>query len=654
MARTAIYGFGMVTALMLGCLHAPVLWSPDGRWVAYTVAVRPNAPELAPGWLFQTAPARREGWESSSRGRRGVATVYRVWATRPDSGESILLEESRGPLTSPAWSPDGKALAFGRLVPEGDGRARFEIVVQEAPDRQRILSSRPYREIHAKAADLPGLALAWSPDGRYLAVPFFQQDLGLAILRAENGRVLKVVEDAYLPAWSPDSSKLAFVRGGDAESLQLLDTSFGAPRQLAEVGQTGEVPVWSRDNGSILVVARRSGPRIARVPSQQVELLRVGVDTGQIERITPMTTEPIGRNSLFRGASFSFDRGGDELFYTSNVEGQPSEIFWFRLRTKETWKRFHPIDTALPLGALAVSPDGKTLAMRVGGPGYLAPPAVCDLATQWLTPLVPDDSARVEWISTFVTAARDLLETVLPPATVDGDRVERATLLPIPGELASAPQVGTRLRRLGKLARPLCDRPANGAPAPPALQALLDEARLFFDYLREDYHAALVSLERLEARTSSPDERLRLLSLRAQIFLGQGATDRAGETIAFLQTLPHISSRRLETTPAGPSLTDEDDARRGWPSYLSSQSAAWTKAGLEAALDAETPMGIRNFDAPLPGLGLDPADAPVLIAPAPLEELAPAPERDEVIREIPRVPRPVPPLLRRARRPPPG
>ena len=292
--------------------------------------------------------------------------------------------------------------------------------------------------------------------------------------------------------------------------------------------------------------------------------------------------------------------------------------------------------------------------MRVGGPGYLAPPAVCDLATERLTPLVPDDSARVEWISTFVTAAHDLLETVLPAATVDGVAVERATLLPIPGEFASAPQIGSRLRRLGRLARPLCDRPAGAAPAPPELLALLDEARLFFDYLREDYHAALDSLERLEARTSSPDERLRLLSLRAQIFLGQGATDRAAETIAFLETVPRASSTRLEITPAGPVLTGEDDPRRRWPSYLSSRSEAWTKTGLEADHAPEAPMGMRNLDAPLPGLGLDPADVPVLIAPAPLEELAPAPERDEVIQEIPRLQRPVPPLLRRARRPPPG
>ena len=73
MARTAVYGFGLVAALMLGCLHAPVLWSPDGRWVAYTVAVRPSAPELAPGWLYRTAPARRRGMgvDASGASRRG-------------------------------------------------------------------------------------------------------------------------------------------------------------------------------------------------------------------------------------------------------------------------------------------------------------------------------------------------------------------------------------------------------------------------------------------------------------------------------------------------------------------------------------------------------------------------------------------------------
>ena len=195
---------------------------------------------------------------------------------------------------------------------------------------------------------------------------------------------------------------------------------------------------------------------------------------------------------------------------------------------------------------------------------------------------------------------------MLPPAAVDGVPVKHATLLPIPGEFASAPQVGSRLRRLGRLARPLCDRPADASPAPDELQALLDEARLFFDYLREDYHAALDSLERLEARTSSPDERLRLLSLRAQIFLGQGATDRATETIAFLEAVPLRSSTRLETTPAGPVLTKEDDPSRRWPSYLSSRSEAWTRAGLEADRAPRHRWAFATSTPPCPASGSTP------------------------------------------------
>ena len=155
--------------------------------------------------------------------------LYRLWATRPEGGESVLLEESRGPLTSPSWSPDGQALAFGRLVPEEDGRGRFEVVIQEAPDRKRVVLARPVDEFHARATDLPGLGLAWSPDGRFLAVPLFQQTLSLGIIRADNGRLHKVIEDAYLPAWSPDGTKLAFVQGSDAESLHYIDRDFGAP-----------------------------------------------------------------------------------------------------------------------------------------------------------------------------------------------------------------------------------------------------------------------------------------------------------------------------------------------------------------------------------------------------------------------------------------
>src|SRR4051812_33686825 len=96
---------GLASILMLGCLHAPMLWSPDSRWLAYTMAVRPESPNLPPGWIFETAPAGAKGAGWTHATARPPALAYRLWATRAETGVSVLLEESRGPITSPCWSP---------------------------------------------------------------------------------------------------------------------------------------------------------------------------------------------------------------------------------------------------------------------------------------------------------------------------------------------------------------------------------------------------------------------------------------------------------------------------------------------------------------------------------------------------------------------
>src|SRR5947209_18313104 len=149
-----------------GCLHAPMPWSPDGKWLAYVVEARPIAGSLAPGWLFDAAAPGR-----SKPARPSGVTSYRLWATQADSGASVLLEDSPGPLTAPGWSPDGRALAFGRAVPGANGSGRFEVVILEGPTRRRVVTSRALPVLGAGPTRLPGQAIAWSPDGRYLAVP---------------------------------------------------------------------------------------------------------------------------------------------------------------------------------------------------------------------------------------------------------------------------------------------------------------------------------------------------------------------------------------------------------------------------------------------------------------------------------------------------
>ena len=373
MARTVVCGFGLVAALMLGCLHAPVLWSPDGRWVAYTVAVRPSARSWPPAGC---SGRRRRVARDGSRRVEGVAAGDRpIGSGRPGpTGESVLLEESRGPLTSPGLEPRRQGAG---LRPAGPGGGRPRPVRDRAPGSPRPPASpvapARYQEIRrqgggpARPGASPGAptAATW-PSPRSSKTWAWRSPRG----QRPGPEGHRGCVSARLVARQHEAGLRA--RGGCREPATARH-SFGAPRRLAEIGQTSQAPVWSRDTSRSLVVARRIGPRAAEPPSQQAELLRVGVEAGKVERITHLTTEPIGRDKTFRGASFSFDRDGEDLFYTSDVEGQPRSSPWFRPRTKETFKPSTRRHRYPDRGAGRLA-RGKTLAMRVGGPGYGRPP----------------------------------------------------------------------------------------------------------------------------------------------------------------------------------------------------------------------------------------------------------------------------------------
>ena len=602
---------GLALAVSLGCVPAPVLWSPEGRWLAYTTAVRSEEQRLLPpGWLYNVKlgpEGEQLGWSASTD--RPAAFLYRLWTTRPDTGDSVLLEESRNPLTSPVWRSDGKAIAFGRLVSEPDGRPRFEVVVQDSPESKRIISKQGQVEAGLRPADLPGLTLAWSSDGRYLAIPLLQQTRGIAIVRADDGRVLKEIPDASLPSWSPDGTKLAFLRGAEVQSLHYLDTNFGMPRHLADIGQACQPPAWSRDKRSVMVVSRRQA-RPPKDPAGTVTaLVKVSIDGGIKEDLT-LPADPREGDRPELGTSFSFDQDEEALFFSDDADGDQSIVCWFLPRGRVVHKKDNPIDFTIRLSSFAVTPGGKTLAFRAGGPDYFAPPGLWELpniqSTGRFTPLIPDDSARLEWIATLIASARRLLLSGLPAVTSENGRsIERATSLPIPGELAANQDNVDRLRRLGKLGRfgkSLCDRPFDKAEVKPAVRDQVDEARLFFDYLRGDYDAALRSLESLEARATSPDHRLRLVSLRAQIFMGNGQEERTERTIEFLQSLERKAPQRIEMTPEGPTLTTEDAPNQGWPNYLALRAKDWVKmSGSRSAanLDRLVPEVVdpREFEA---------------------------------------------------------
>lgn len=146
--------------------------------------------------------------------------------------------------SSPAASPDGKTLAF---TSNRDGRTRIWLK-QLRGGGEVALSGGP--------DDFP----RFSPDGA--SILFIRTENGIGSLYRMS--VLgtdprKVVDDALYGDWSPDGSRIAFLRhitdnGMDSSSLLVIGAEGGGERELARFpGLLLAQPRWSPDGRSILL-----------------------------------------------------------------------------------------------------------------------------------------------------------------------------------------------------------------------------------------------------------------------------------------------------------------------------------------------------------------------------------------------------------------
>jgi Tol biopolymer transport system component len=168
-----------------------------------------------------------------------------------------------------AWSPNGTRMAFVQGYPSRTGHNTMSLFVVNADGSGEKRLARCGQATGCNQAY--GSRISWSPDGSRIVFSdrwslYVVQANGGVLRRLTHGCTVTVTHSAsgaitgwdkkscidISPAWSPDGSRIAFVRVGNTDSrLHVVNADGSGSKPLARLLGSVSDPVWSPDGGSI-------------------------------------------------------------------------------------------------------------------------------------------------------------------------------------------------------------------------------------------------------------------------------------------------------------------------------------------------------------------------------------------------------------------
>ncbi|MCG8467782.1 MAG: amidohydrolase family protein [Gemmatimonadetes bacterium] len=341
--------------------HREPQYSPDGRTIALSSDRAGNYDvwvlRLEDGELFQVTDAETHeftpSWSSD-----GEALTYAssrdggtILVRRGERGAEEVVARARG-ATSPAWSPDGRLVAFPAV---GQGQTALHVAeLGTGPDAEPRTLSRagddvfPFRPHWRSSAEL-----LYTSDGVIKTVDLEgNQGAGIAFsatfefsrptyerrVRDFDASGPEPVRGIVAPAGSPDGRQVAFGALGD---LWLLDIGDPTPRRLTDDPFVDGFPVWSRDGRRLAWVSDRNG---------SLDVWVRDMDTGAERQITSLQGGEVAP---------VWSPDGSEIVFTS-VMGLGSQLRRVDVASGEV--QTLRADLFAP-GRVSWSPDGSILAM---------------------------------------------------------------------------------------------------------------------------------------------------------------------------------------------------------------------------------------------------------------------------------------------------
>lgn len=208
---------------------------------------------------------------SDSKGSR------QIWIRLLAGGPPLQITQDSGSHLGPRWSQDSASIIYFTPPPEGDSQGTlWEVSALGGPPRRLVASM--------SAADV-------SRDGKRLS--FFrlgekQMQLVVSDLDGSNPRIVMQAPLSFSyrePRWSPDDSTIAFIHSREnwSDDIYVVASAGGSPRQVTTDNTLMSGLAWLADGSRILYSSAR-GSTVLYLPTMHLWL--VPLAGGEPQQVT--------------------------------------------------------------------------------------------------------------------------------------------------------------------------------------------------------------------------------------------------------------------------------------------------------------------------------------------------------------------------------